>query len=306
MNHTDAQIDGEFKAMAGANIKWLRTQFNWAEIEAVKGDRVFTNIDKVTARAKLDKVNILAILSGCPLWANGNKQWYPPTDITNWLNYVSAIVDRYPEITTYEIWNEENIGFWMPKPSALQYLTLLQPTYKLLKSAGKKVVMGGLAGIALDYLEEFLKLGGADYIDATCYHPYATTLPCPWWVLWNRDPQEAIALDCLKKHKELVAKYTSKKLEIWLTEIGWSTQGFPFWEVVTEQQQAEYFVRTHILYEGKVDALFFYDLWEMANDKAPIWSSEWWSNMTAVNHYGIVKHDFTEKPGYTAIKGFLL
>ncbi len=51
-------------------------------------------------------------------------------------------------------------------------------------------------------------------------------------------------------------RYTSKPMEYWLTELGWSTGGLWWHETVSEQQQADYWVQTRNAYEDEVDALF--------------------------------------------------
>ncbi len=288
VNHTEDQIDHEFDAMSRAGIKWLRAPLNWSYLEEQRGAWNFAMPDYVVQKAQASGINILGILGGAPLWANGNQAWYPPTDLAAWQNYIETVVRRYPSIKVWEIWNEENIGFWLPYPDAAAYMKLLKITYPLIKSIdpSSKVLVGGLCGSGGDYFKQCLSLGLADYTDAINYHPYPDT----WW--WgNPMPQESTAREVLAANRALFKQYTNKKLEVWLTEVGWPTAGIP--ANVPEETQADYWVRTALNYaDAGVDKVFYYDLWEMASP------ADWWSNACAVNHMGILHYDFSEKPSF--------
>lgn len=289
---SDQSVIAMLDAMGSAGIKWLRTQFNWSWFEETKGTWKWAFVDFVMAEAKARGISVLGILGGSPLWANGNRQYYPPTDLAAWATFVQTAMERYPEVEWWEIWNEQNIDFWQPKPNVEEYMALVRATPKL---AGRKLCFGGVAGVpgvgaGASFVEDCLKLGVSEYVDAIAYHPYATLLPVAWWQWFNRDPQEAIAVKCLNDVRALITRYTTKPLQIWLTEIGWTSGGWQWWQTVTEKQQAEYWARCRRAYaEAEADAIFYYDLWEMA----PVGS---FSAMFAVNHFGLFYHDFKAKP----------
>jgi hypothetical protein len=165
------------------------------------------------------------------------------------------------------------------------------------KPPNAKLMLGGLAGVpgvgaGWDFLENCLKLGLADCVDAIAYHPYSNLLPHGTITFFNADPMPAKAVECFKSVKAIVAKYTTKPMQYWLTEFGYATAGFPPWECVTEQQQADYWVATRNAYAAAgVDALFYFDLWE-AGDPAIWWGGAAW----AVNHMGCLHYDMSPKP----------
>jgi len=282
-------IDKQLEMCRDRCIKWIRCTFEWDFIQPdINVPADWTNIDYAVKKAAECGINILGILAGSPKWANGGKTPnYPPTDLEAWRLYCFTVMSRYPAVRTWEIWNEQNCAFFMG--DALDYVELVKATPKL---AGNKNIFGGLAGVpgygaGKDFLKDCLMLGVADYVDAVAYHPYAQLLPLAWWI-WNRyQPQEAIALKCLSEVKALVNKY--KPMEVWLTELGWTTAGLWPWQTVSETLQRDYWVRTRKAYEGQVDAIFWYDLWEMAAKNDP-------GNSWAVNHYGLLRNDFTPKP----------
>lgn len=283
-------VDKCLDACVSLSASWLRTQFNWSWIEPERGKPRWEKADYLVEQAGKRRINLLGILIGSPPWAT-SQVGYPPTDLEAWAEFVVSVQKRYPSIVWWQVWNEQNISFWLPKPDWREYMNLLRFTRKLPE---RKLVLGGIAGIPgihgdVKHFENCLQAGAADLVDAVAYHPYANLLPRNWWEWDAWQPRETLALKCLADVKALVKKYTGKSLEIWLTELGWATAGLWPWDIVSEQQQAEYWRRTRDAYNGKVDKLFYFDLWEMA---FPGSFGSWWS----VNHYGLFYNDFSPKP----------
>lgn len=278
--------------MERLGCRWLRCTFNWRLLEPKQGSYPWDNVDYVVSQAVARGIDILGVIADCPSWANGGRPFYPPSDLGAWVSFTYRLMEHYYPVTTWEIWNEPDIGFWQPRPNPAEYMALVKATPKL---PGRKLLMGGLAAAHSSFLEDCLKRGLANYVNGIAYHPYACNLPMSFLdALFRRhDPKEATALKLLADIKALVAKYTSKPMEYWLTEFGYTTGGLWPWETVTEQQQAGYLARTCQCYKGLADAVFVFDLWEMADD---IWS---------VNHHGLLRHNWTEKPAFAACKAFL-
>ena len=176
-----ATMERELDAAAGAGIGWVRCDFAWSDLEPVEDDWNFTGSDMAVAKAEEHGVEILGILAASPPWANGGNAWnYPPTDLEAWSDYVRTVCLRYKgKVTAWEVWNEENIHqFWMPEPNSAEFVQLLQLASVEIRTADPDatIVMGGVAGLGSDYLNECLAAGAADYIDAIAYHPYAETI----------------------------------------------------------------------------------------------------------------------------------
>jgi len=288
-------MDKQLDAMAEAGIKWVRCGFAWTDLERKRGVWDFSKTDLLALKAAKRGVKILAILGACPTWANGGHSYsYPPTDIGAWRKYVSTVCTRYRgRITAWEIWNEENIAdFWKPKADPQRYVKLLACASDEIRKAdpGAKVIFGGVAGLAKKYLSDCLAAGAANYIDAVAYHPYCSEM----WGFFNpleTRPNEAVCRRVLLDMKSMISRYTTKRLEIWLTELGWNTGGW--WGTVDQKTQAAYMLRTFINYASQgVDKVFYYSLW----DEFP-WT--WWPD-----HYGLLKNDFTRKDAYYYYKSF--
>ncbi len=287
----DAQVmDSEFEAMSAAGVAWVRCDFAWSDLEPVQGAWNFAGSDAVVEKAEANGVEVLGILAASPLWANGGNAWnYPPTDVEAWSNYARTVASRYAgRVAAWEIWNEENIhAFWQPEPDANHYVDLLAAASPEIRAADPDatIVMGGVAGLGYDYLEQCLSLGAADYVDAVAYHPYAETIGMegqPEEDLLR--PKEWLCRVLVELVHGLVAIYTTRDLEVWITEVGWTTcaETPPG---VDENTQAAYMLRTLINYATTdVDRVIWFSLRDtLLND---------W------DRYGLLSHAFLPKPSY--------
>jgi hypothetical protein len=284
------QIDEILDRTASAGIGWVRCSFAWSDLEPVRGEWHFDKADMVVGKALARGIKVLGIMGASPPWANGGNPWnYPPTDLEAWTIYTWTVSQRYRGyVAAWEIGNEENIPqFWMPEPNPGQYVQLLGLASPAIRYAdpGVKVVMGGVAGLDPQYLDDCLNLGAADYIDAIAYHPYPETLEED-----NYTPQESRCRDIVGFVHWLVSEHTSKDLEIWITELGWTTcpESPPG---VSEETQASYMLRSFINYAGTdVDRVFWYNL----NDEY----------LNEHDYYGLLRQDMTSKLSYPYYANF--
>lgn len=292
--HSPARMDAELNAAQEAGISWVRFDFAWPDLEPSRGSWNFTLSDRAVDAVVGRGMKVLGILGASPTWANGGKPFnYPPTDMQAWSNYVSAVCSRYKgRVSAWEVWNEQNItGFWMPGPDPAAYLNLLAAASPAIRSAdpAATVVMGGVAGLDPSYLDNCLKLGAAQYVDAIAYHPYPETLK-----MGDYTPQEANIRYIDQFVRNLISKYTTKPLQVWLTEFGWTTTTTRP-PGVDEQTQASYLLRMLINQAGcSSDRIIYYDLFDDLTGA---------SNPEA--NYGIIANDMRRKLSYSYYRTFL-
>ncbi len=283
-------MEAELDAVSAAGMGWVRCDFAWFDLETTRGQWNFTGVDRVVREAQERGIKVLGILGTSPPWANGGKEWnFPPTDTAAWRNYVRTVAARYRgKVAAWEIWNEQNIhAFWQPEPDAAQYMVLLAAASREIRAAdpGAKIVMGGVAGLGSGYLHACLGAGAADYIDAIAYHPYAETIGVKGQPKEDLlKPKESLCRLIVAFVHNLVAQHTAKDLEIWLTEVGWTTcaETPPG---VDANTQASYLLRTMINYASTdVERVIWYNLRDtMLND---------W------DRYGLLEHDYDPRPSY--------
>jgi polysaccharide biosynthesis protein PslG len=206
--------------LAALGVKWARCQTGWARTERSKGEYDFAWLDGVVD-------SLLKI--GVQPWFNfgyGNKLYtpeakteyavgfvplYTPEARAAWVKYTQTIAERYrTRVRHWEIWNEPNIpNFWQPtKPNPADYVELVKITVpEIRRRVPNAVIVGGsLAGMPIDYLEQCLEAGLAEYVDKISYHPYR---PVP----------EANYEAEVRALRGLLARY-KPGLELWQSENG--------------------------------------------------------------------------------------
>jgi hypothetical protein len=209
--------------------------------------KLFFNVDSIggfsTAGAVWQAAGIL--VNGVPLsMSQVLKQDvqsvinYPPKDPEAFVDYAADLARRYPQIQSWEVWNEPNTSFfWRPAVDVEAYTNLLKKTYQVLKGVNPtaKVVLGGLspgnsagradAASAPDFLGQIYERGCGAFFDAVTYHAYGDGPPESWLA------------NTLLELRKVMDSHGDISKPIWITEIGFYTFGSGS---VTEQSQAEY------------------------------------------------------------------
>ncbi len=164
--------DRSLQMIADAGFGWIRQEFPWEDIEVHgKGDFVDRRndldgdgeIDPVDAWAKYDNIvdlaerhnlSISVRLSNPPAWTRELTDtvgtYAPPDDLSDWGDYVYAVVSRYRgRIRYYQLWNEPNVyPEWGEQPVDPEgYTELLCEGYRRAKEADPEAVIisGALA-----------------------------------------------------------------------------------------------------------------------------------------------------------------
>ncbi len=292
-------MEAEFQAMKEIQAGRVRCTFAWHDLEW-QGDGVwdFAGADMAVSKARGHGVEILGILGGCPPWANGDREPFCPPlpkNLDKWAEYVRTVSSRYAgRVSAWEIWNEENIQFWQPEPDPEYYVELLRIASGEIRKADPqaKVVMGGMAGLGADYLLAAFGAGALNYVDAIAYHPYAETIgettDPPGALLW---PKEKLCRNIVASVRDYIwLSKPPRPIEVWVTEVGWSTsEVYP--NGVDPETQAAYIMRTMINYAStNLDKCFIYmlrDEPEHIEDRA-----------------GLMNYYFMRKPSYYYYKTF--
>jgi hypothetical protein len=189
---------------------------------------------------------------------------------TDWNAFKVEVADKTRglaglHIDAVEIGNEPNlVNEWVHKPNAWEYVQMLRVAYTTIKNVNPNVIIVS-AGLAptlttpdrtaindLDFAEEMLGNGAAQWFDAFGYHPYGYNLPP------EADPEKnELVFRRVERIRALLEKHSVYK-QVWLTEFGWlrdpaedgvtcrdddpDFKGFA-WLRVSGEQQANYLVR---------------------------------------------------------------
>lgn len=262
-------------------VNMVRTDLYWNGIQKTHHDRMnFSHLDNMFHSLRRHNLKSLSILDySLPEFPD---IWNYPVE---WGHYVSSVVGRYAGIVDYwEIWNEENHpSFWCGLPSSEEYLKVLKKASSIIRNsdANSTVLMGGMAGMDINYLDSILCSGGGAYFDIINFHYYPNVKP----------EMLIVQLQILKK---VLDKYNCRK-KVWLTETGFST--FPNKQIklknqVSEEEQALYLPRLFfIAYSYGVEKVFWY-----------CHKTEEMDERNREHFFGIVHKDLTPKKAYYAFK----
>lgn len=276
--------------VARAGFSSARDEAYWAQQETVPG--VFDWTPKVEAYADafeandVEFFNILAY--GNPLYHEGEA----PATQEGWdayARYALASMQRFgTDDTIYELWNEWN---WrdLEGPaggSAANYFGLVRTTSEAVRAQypDAYLVAGALAPMNdwQRWVQEFIDLGGLDYVDAFSTHPY----------VYPGDPEGLVA------HIETIdAMMTAAghgDMPILMSEHGWPTGSSP--RAVSETVQARNLTRSQLL--AIANGVGRYTTYDFKDDG---------TNPDEVEHrFGIVRNEadprgaYTPKPAYVA------
>jgi hypothetical protein len=266
------QADLNRAAQGGAGT--FRIQFYWGNTEPNPGDRFYATTDQLVAEAARAGITVLPDLSGVPPWISriGTRPpIYTASQRAAWRSLLTDFARRYgangafwalhPElpkdpITTWEIWNETNLGgFWGGRPSARGFARLLKISAAGLRAGdpSAQVLTGGVFPFhtirntvdMTTYLNALYRVPGVkNSFDALGIHPDSTT---PKGVLrWVR-----VARRIMRRHGDGATP-------IWVSEFGWVTGGHKLKSSpvkATLGQQASKLTRTYALFQHNAGPL---------------------------------------------------
>lgn len=319
---SDAGLAKGLGDAVAVGAKWVRVDLSWNNIQPDSPyNYEWRRFDRVAKAAKARGLKVLAVIAYTPAWARVSGctwgQNCAPADPDTFAAFAKLAAKRYSAmgVHTWEVWNEENIGFWRPAPDPAAFTKLLKVSAEALRAGDSKafVVMGGLAITksstktkrlsSLDYLTAVAKLGGTKYVDAIGYHPYNyPQLP-------SDTPGTGTPFETISTVQEnmvaVLAKYGTPDVPVWITETGAPTSGpgdvsdgsviTEKTSHVTEARQAQIATDTvtTVVANPHVGAMFWYTDQDLAEAKDKKGRSM---------YYGLRRYDGSKKPAYDALK----
>jgi len=304
-DYTNAQRVAVLDRLAAAGVKWVRIDMGWSSVQEVSRDQYsqwyIDLADFVVDAARARGINVLATFWRTPAWANGGQSVVtPPSNVNDYAQAAYWVANHWRgRVAAWEVWNEPNLdGSWNGTVS--QYVNLLRAAYPMFKAGdpGAKVLIGGPSSNDTNWLAAAYQAGAQGSFDVMATHPYQGMADAPpetpddgniWWI--THTPPV----------KSLMTQYGDGAKEIWFTEFGWSSHdnwsGVPNWDRgVTEQQQADYFVRTLQLVKANypyVTNVFWY------KERNGV------SGDVQLDNYGLLKRDLTAKPVLDTLAAYL-
>lgn len=311
------EMDRELDLLARAGATAVRTDISWSSLETEgKGDMsgwYVERFERFLRGAEARGIRVIATLWSTPCWASSapdepkqgcSGSWwergverYSPRDPADYGDAAAWVAARWgARLGALELWNEPNVpehGFLRAPDAGLAYAGLVKAAYRRVKAAapGLPVLAGALAYSDQGFLERMYSLGLKDHFDGLSLHPYNEWRdPAdPWKLQWRR---YTFVTGVPHMHRVMSAHGDAHK-QLWLTEFGWSTCGEGDRWCVSEQQQAD-FVRDGLrIVRGWpfVRAAIVYNLRNKGSEPTD-----------REHQFGLVRRDFSPKPGYAAFQ----
>jgi GH35 family endo-1,4-beta-xylanase len=209
--------------------------FNWPDLESPQ-DTYHWDITDADVSAKTNhNLQLVGIIAGTPAWmipgGSDVARTLPDqtqTNIDQFKEFVTAAVQRYPQITYWQFWNEPD-GDGGGRLAAADYVFWLNHTYDALKTANPnaQLAAGGLQTEApyidrVNYVKEMYDAGAK--FDAIAIHPYNYT--------------GVIYTDAIEKTHEIMQNHGDGDKKVWVTEYGWNIND------VSPAEQSDYLARS--------------------------------------------------------------
>ncbi len=250
------------------------TLVSWIYIETARGTFDWSKLDAWVDFAQSHGVSFFWANGGVPRWATSDQSKCRPsadpnidkctamiTDITDWDNFITALVTRYKGKLIYELWNEPDYGAsWTG--SVADMVTLTSHMYNIVRSLDPGATIIAPSGGAT-FMASYYAAGRVRTVDVVSVHGY------PGEGIHN--VAESIGGILTVPMKAVMATYGLRQ-PIWDTEGSWgnSASGAP----TDPDVRAAFIARDFLLhwsngitrfYWYAWDGVIFGELWTVAN-----------------------------------------
>lgn len=248
-DHRAAQV----ALLHALGVREIRQDLRWGYVGRSRDSWDWTTEDAIIDAAHAGDLGVIAMVGYGNPWASavsGATEMTPPDDPADFAVFAGAAAARYGDrIDRYEVWNEPNSGFrfWqVGDPPRLAgdpagYADLFVPAANAIHAAdpNSEVEVGSVFyhGQAIPSGPDFIAAAVAhrpeilDVADAVSFHPYTLYPP-------NAAPEADTNGQIPVTQMVTDIEGAAPGLPVVVTEFGW-----PVWDTVTEDQQADWIIR---------------------------------------------------------------
>lgn len=219
------EIAKDFQLMKELGIDVLRCSLGWDDYEPVHGQYDFTWLKDFVQLAERHNIKLRPYVGYTPRWAGApgsdDQDWNnPPRDYRVWYEFVynlASALRAYPNVLSYEIYNEQNARLWWDG-SVDQYKETLRHAALAIRAADSdaQVMLGGFVFADEHWLGSMVRTGHARYYDITSFHAYPETWTASDVVVENYLDQ---------RYRNFVRdnRALGEAEPIWINEMGFAT-----------------------------------------------------------------------------------
>jgi hypothetical protein len=288
------EVAKDFQLMKELGIDVLRCSLGWDDYEPARGQYDFVWLKEFVKLAARHGIKIRPYIGYTPRWAaapgsTDGMDWNnPPADYQAWYRFVYSLayaLRDYPNVLSYEIYNEENAPLWWDG-TIEQYKDTLRHAALAIRTADPdaQVILGGFVLPDVDWLRSITRSGHARYYDVTPFHAYPETWTSADVVVENY-------LDA--RYREFVRDNTARGEgePIWINEMGFATTPDK-----TELDQANWWARavSTFLADPYVEHIGVYEIKDLHPGKDVIGDGKNY-------HLGLTRTDRTKKLAFSTV-----
>ncbi len=247
----------------------------WGALEPAKDQYDWSPLDFWLQQPEAHHVQFDYVFLNVPAWTSSRPDescagkrigCAAPPNLTDWDNFVRALVTRYKgRIASYEMWNEPNAsGYWSGSPK--QMVEMAAHAYGIIKSIDPAAIVTTPAASSTGWpmthdawMDEYLGAGGGNYADVVAWHGYS-----------GRNDRPALPPEELTQQisalRAVLAKHQLSQLPIWNTEGGWGRND----QLPDEGAQASFLMRWYLIQASSGVARAYWYQWDNPN-----WGTLW-------------------------------
>lgn len=268
----DPPTDADIARMEAGGVGSYHLLLSWARVEREPGLYDWSSYDELLGKLARAGIQPVPFVFGTPAEYADEPSVPPvrdPDALAAWESFLTAAAARYgpdgefwqtlaqsdPEVeplpfTVWEIWNEQNSPtFWAPEPDVREYALLIKRSSKALSAVDPeaRLMVAGMfatpnSELAIEsfaFLDALLaKSRTAELIDLVGIHPYG--------------PKLGDVRGQIERTRELLDDAGAGETPIWVTEIGWGSDGTVDSELTNSpDEQAELLGKTFELLLAK-------------------------------------------------------
>ncbi len=212
---------------------WVRLWAGWDALEPRQGAldehhvaALRAHVDALKARG----IKVLVVVHLSPRWASGGQGGAtPPADPATFGSFMGRIAAAVPGVDAWELWNEpDSPTFFAGGADPAKYAAMLRAAYPAIKAAQPTdtVVTGGMVANNMDFVSALYDHGAQGSFDAVGVHTDTACVTNGPGVYY-RDERGRVGRYTFSGFREVhavMADHGDGAKQVWLTEIGWSTQ----------------------------------------------------------------------------------
>jgi hypothetical protein len=279
--------DKALDIIAAAGFSRVRMDLGWSGVELTPGKYDFSAFDGLVSALASRGLKLHLILDYFnSLYPTSADPGYSATTVPAFAAVSKAAAVHFAGTgTTFEVWNEENGGFWDPSPNVAQYAELCAAAIGAVHAGDSTALIstGGLSGFDEAFLEGMLEAGAGAGANAIGVHPY-------------RQGGAESASDDLVFMRANIGKAFKTPPPAWDTEWGYSSQWYggdagghapSAWALQAQRASRELLSAWALGFPMEI----YYDIRDDGTDPT-----------NDEDNFGLIQNDYTDKPAIVAVR----